>query len=616
MKYFISCLLTAIIAVGSVFGAIAESPEKDSSVFEPQHIEETSNKGTVAEISIPVSKEWFGEEKYDTIAEIYLPPTYSEETKYNFLLLLSESPNNALVTNIASSWQLNSLSETFDNMIMDGCEPFIVLSIDTPVNLNEMEYRLLAYQIRNDYLPFISANYSVYADAEVGDWMQNRTHSAIMGVGNGAVFAYQAGLYWNVDLFGSYSFQQYGTKLNGSAIAKAINDESMYPVNTFICADINGTNRCNQSEEVYQRIVGRVDYFEDGFNALFVSEDNIETVIEKTLPFLFPLDGIVKQISNHAHIYKDNRCIICNKEPVFYEDNLPRRYHYTCPQQGTIVHFTYETRDWYNDEEGTHPFEKEGLVYLPYEYNEEEQYNVMILLHGHTLNCHAFIDELMGFDYGVKAQFKNDYDWIFSEKLCRPLIVVSLNTPVEAEHNWRDMQFELRYDVLPYIAEHFATYAKDGSNESLIAARDHFGLGGSSNGAGFTHGGGLYSNMAYFGSFALMSGGMHYVGHTQCLNDNKDTYRANCFVRACGSLDPLYEDILYGYKWVEKHVDYLEANKNIYMFTVTQGHNRRVAYTALVNAFQVLFPPMEDEIETISFPLSSRLKSMIEVFFS
>ena len=61
--------------------------------------------------------------------------------------------------------------------------------------------------------------------------------------------------------------------------------------------------------------------------------------------------------------------------------------------------------------------------------------------------------------------------------------------------------------------------------------------------------------------------------------------------------DKLYEEILNGFNYVIRKVDYLEKDKNAYLFDLTAGHNGRVSYTGLVNALQILFPPMNTESE-------------------
>lgn len=614
MKRFICLLLTIcfVLSIGMISFAEENKQNNDSTIHIPEeYTSECDEKGVVQTVAAQFETGWYTEETEDVAVDVYLPHGYDKDKKYDFVLVLL--PNGIYYDSTLRHDTFVSMSKIYDWMIKDNkCKPFIAASFNLTRDNSENGYRLLAYNLRNHFLPFIAENYSVYATDEEGieGWMNNRNHTAVYGDEYGAVFAYQSCMYWNVDMFGSYYFGGYGAKLNGSSIAKTINNEARYPVNTFICGDNIGSKNYRATKDVFDRVLSRVGSLEEGKNSMFVEASDAEfDELYLAMPRLFSDNAISMVKDTHTHVIKDGACVICGRPPVFYSDNLPRRFHFDCPQKGTVETFTYTTKDyWYNMAE----YEKEGMVYLPYGYDEDEKYNVMILLHGHTLNMHAFMDNIMGFDYGVRVQYRNDYDWIFYENLCRPCIIVTLNTPAEGYHQFRDMQYELRYDVLPYIANHFATYAKDGSDESLIAARDHFGLGGSSNGAGFTHGGGLYSNIAYFGSILMMSGGMHYVGHTEnILEGEKEGYKLNCFIRACGSLDSLYDGVASGYRYVAKHVDYLEPGKNIFFFEVKQGHNGRVGYTALVNSLQVLFPPMDDEMDIAAFKAAEKIRNKL-----
>ena len=50
-------------------------------------------------------------------------------------------------------------------------------------------------------------------------------------------------------------------------------------------------------------------------------------------------------------------------------------------------------------------------------------------------------------------------------------------------YDYTQFKDEVGKDLLPYVAEHYATYAADGSREALAAAREHFGVLGASFGA-------------------------------------------------------------------------------------------------------------------------------------
>lgn len=612
MYKFFKQAIVILIAVFMIIPSIHVFAEaKDGSeIYDlpERYFNECPHPGAVIKETIPVETGWLTGEMTEDCVEVYLPCGYDSTEKYNFLLMLNQY---GCEDNVIVGDKRVSLKNVYDWIIDEGKESFIAMIVQIPEKQDENQFRYLAYKIRNYYLPFIAKNYSVYARDTIESWMLERNHSGIFGSGSGAVFAFKSGLVWNVDLFGSYFFGN-NSYAEQRDIPSIINSEKKYPV-TFLGYGSKQNGAYNTIKSYYESIINNVEYLNDGENAKFFNlTDTTFADVAAVLPSFFPDTERVNTKADHTHMFRMGECMICGATPTFYKDDLPRRYHFECPEQGTIVSFTYETKDWHKENSET--FEKTALVYLPYGYDESRRYNVMIMLHGHTLNRHAFMDTIWGFDYGVRVQYKNDYDWIMYEGLCRPTIIVTLDTPAEAMYKFKDMEYELRYDVLPYLANHFATYAKDGGEESLIKARDHFGLGGSSNGAGFTHGGALHSNIAYFGSVMMSSGGMNFTKHANSINEAKDEYKLNCFIRSCGTLDPLYEDVAYGYRYVANKVDYLEPGKNIFLFEITNGHNMRVGYTALADALQVLFPPMPDEVEPLAasviYQVSRMLKEM------
>lgn len=552
-------------------------------------------QGNIENVEVQIETDWLSDEYILSNMNIYTPYNYNINTKYNIIILLVDSyiieENREQVKNL------------YDWIISKNlCKPFILAEIPIPKKTDEASYRLFGYNIRNYYLPYISDNYSVYAHkGTLDEWIEGREYTGVIGIKNGSSFAYRSCMIWNRDIFGSYYFGDPGERLNAKSISNYINSDELYEINTLNIDDYTGSYTLNNSNNMYKIFKKRCKTL--NVNQFILDKNDIILRLYTAIPSLFKnnannmLYNQAKKLLNstkHTHIYKDNKCIICGRNPIFYQDNLPSRYYTKCPHQGNIVEVEYTTKNyWYEKSE---EYTKHMLVYLPYDYDETKQYDVLILLHGHTLDRTAMMNKITTFNYGVKSTFRDMFDWVFYDKLTPSKIIVTLDTPLEADHKWRDMMYEIRYDVLPTLANNFATYAKDGSEESLIAARDHFGCGGSSNGAGYTHGGALYANMDMFGSILLMSGGMNQVRQAEDILKYND-YKLNCFIRAGGIEDPLYPEIVNGFNYVLKKVNYLKENKNAYLFEVTAGHNGRVSYTSLVSALQVLFQPMNLESE-------------------
>jgi len=63
-------------------------------------------------------------------------------------------------------------------------------------------------------------------------------------------------------------------------------------------------------------------------------------------------------------------------------ETIPEEYFSHAIQQGTLVELSYDTYESKTYEQKTQKLKKRAIVYLPYGYNEEEQYNVFYLMHG------------------------------------------------------------------------------------------------------------------------------------------------------------------------------------------------------------------------------------------
>lgn len=160
------------------------------------------------------------------------------------------------------------------------------------------------------------------------------------------------------------------------------------------------------------------------------------------------------------------------------EKGIPTHYFDECPVHGTINVDTFQHMNGGNDT---------LLVWTPYDYDESgnTKYEVILLLHGGGGTLHDWMDTKFWVCIDAESnrlaqtvQMSNIYDWISYEKKCKPFIVVTLNNRQDREYVSREM-----IKALSFVAENYQTYAEDGLEEHLIAARDHFTVGGLSNGA-------------------------------------------------------------------------------------------------------------------------------------
>ena len=190
------------------------------------------------------------------------------------------------------------------------------------------------------------------------------------------------------------------------------------------------------------------------------------------------------------------------REIAICEDNLDESLFLPAAEKGSVELVQYLTEDYVSG--GDVQVMKDLAIYLPYGYDAQKQYNVLILLH-----C-AWADHLFWLvqdrDYrideegnsaedssvsSIAVSVPNMLDRMIEEGWCKPLIVVSPciylydRHPSAAGNQYDYTQFSREYglDLLSFLAENYATYAADGSRKALADAREHFGVLGASFGA-------------------------------------------------------------------------------------------------------------------------------------
>lgn len=297
-----------------------------------------------------------------------------------------------------------------------------------------------------------------------------------------------------------------------------------------------------------------------------------------------------------------------------------------CPQQGKVelVHYTsraYALEDLFH--ENHIPMEKKMWVYTPYGYDTEKKYNVLFLMHGGT------DDE--GYWFG-KGRYRADdtekytdfgnvtagmLDRLIYEKEIEPLIVVTPSFEEEVEPycnmgNRAQTYFavtsyfwlELKNEIMPYIQQHYSTYAGENSEEAFCKARDHFAYAGASQGS-IT---GLYSVMthcldrfAYIGSFSAGSIQFVFDGKTLSVAMNKEKFRevANAvgsdpirlWYCGCGDADNMYATHKETYdRMLAERADAFEDGKNCCFVTHPGGiHHYKLWIEDLYNVLHRFF---------------------------
>ena len=174
---------------------------------------------------------------------------------------------------------------------------------------------------------------------------------------------------------------------------------------------------------------------------------------------------------------------------------------------GTIETFTYQTKIYDINGNGTQTVEKKALVYLPYGYDESNEYNVLYLMHGGAEDHEYWFRKQKGAPEVL--------DNMFDQGLAESCIVVTpsfytgdsggsgMNS--EATDIFR---YEFRNDLVPALEKEYATYCYgDTSEDNLIATREHRGFAGLSMGSMTSIRAALLGNLDICAYISSMSGG-------------------------------------------------------------------------------------------------------------
>ena len=293
-----------------------------------------------------------------------------------------------------------------------------------------------------------------------------------------------------------------------------------------------------------------------------------------------------------VHKYVDGICS-CKKTPTFANDWIDKEFFSQCEHMGTIETVSYEAPNYDGTFDGT--IVKDMDIYLPYNYDPTSKYDVLIMYHGGFDDCHSWTTNWYAIQY-VNIQMRNLYDNMIDKKLCSPLIIVCPSTGVWDGEKNVDVSIaqntgELTNIILPYLAEHYATYAENSSSAALKAAREHFGVGGCSNGSLFAYNCGFLANFEYFGNYACMSG-------DNCSQEIADSISKGirkslpiaCYYAGAGETDSQRSRTQKGFELIVESSPQLEVGKNAYFQMIKSSHDWKTFSLSLYNALQVLFP--------------------------
>lgn len=274
--------------------------------------------------------------------------------------------------------------------------------------------------------------------------------------------------------------------------------------------------------------------------------------------------------------------------PVLYESWLPDDCFQPVPQeaQGRVVSGELPGHEAY-----PHTF----TAYLPPDYDHSKQYNLLIFLGPYDGKPGDCISQVWDTWYTKPFRFQDLFDQLIYRNQVKPFILVQPDYLLweDCPVNYDAIAQNIEEEFLPYIAEHFATYAASGSHEDLVAARDHISMGGCSLGGMYTFRGLLRSCTDVASTFCPMS---CYIDITKAEEDMRVNHESFPVRRLCYVYGGFEEEKLH------RMPDYLKTacpdlftEENLTAIRLDGTHHFYSTWAAgLWNALQLMWTPNGD----------------------
>ena len=178
-------------------------------------------------------------------------------------------------------------------------------------------------------------------------------------------------------------------------------------------------------------------------------------------------------------------------------------------------------------------------AYLPPDYDPFGKYDLLIFLGPYDGKQGDCVDKYQSTWYTEIFRFRTVFDHLILENRVRPFIMVQ---PDYLE--WKDLNLDydtitqnIEEELLPYLAENYATYAEDGSHEALVAARDHVAMGGCSLGGMYAFRGFLANCTDVASSFCAMSCNINMIGVKDRVEEASNQYPIKRLVYTVGGIE-------------------------------------------------------------------------------
>lgn len=249
--------------------------------------------------------------------------------------------------------------------------------------------------------------------------------------------------------------------------------------------------------------------------------------------------------------------------------SFPSKYYKkTCSKKGKV--YTHYLNDNKN---------RKVYVWVPYKYNKNTNYELVILMHGRGDNEKSWIQTKHKVN-NKKMTGQNLFNWMTYDKVCKPFIVVSFNCH---DKYFPTLMNDIK-DIIKLVSMNYSTYVKGTySDEDIIAARDHIILGGLSRGSGNTCWF-MSENLEYVGNYICMSGTRCYDEIVEKLENSE--YGITNYFTACGKNDTKYQpDLIKYYNTIQRY-----SKNNLCVLYKGAGHDWKTWYSGVYDALKFMIP--------------------------
>ena len=299
------------------------------------------------------------------------------------------------------------------------------------------------------------------------------------------------------------------------------------------------------------------------------------------------------------HHFFNSVCALCGGDPQYSDLDIPDELRVPCEQQGTLVHVTYDTHNYPMEAYGVmDEYTKNMTVYLPYGYDPTEQYDVIVIMHGMGYMSEYWLDTVQEYAHdGEQVMTVDVLDNMIARGLCPPVIVAAptfyRDSVILGEYlSGSAFAPELRNDVIPFIVEHFATYAAEPTSEAVAAVREHFAYVGLSMGSIIGFQSALSLCLDLFGYYGCFSGFSTYPANilSHIDTDEYKDYPILYLYNNAATWDVALSDHRYYYQQLLEASDrFVEGENTCFVEVKDYGHEFRTWIVGLYDCLMVFF---------------------------